>query len=110
MPWRSAIILLNIIAITTAGVLTGCTYTGPSNVKKGQPMPDKTIEQVLQDNTDQWMAISGVEGTAIGLSKGKPCIKIFTSSKPQQLQDQIPSTAEGYPVIIEETGSFRALD
>jgi hypothetical protein len=73
-------------------------------------VPDKTIEQVLQDNTDQWMAIPGVEGTAIGLSKGKPCIRIFTSSKPQQLKDKIPSTVEGYPVIIEETGSFQALD
>lgn len=73
-------------------------------------MPDKTIEQVLQDYTDQWMAIQGVEGTAIGLFEGKPCIRIFTSLKPKQLQDKIPSTAEGYPVIIQETGSFHAMD
>jgi hypothetical protein len=73
-------------------------------------MPDKTIQQVLQDNTDQWMTIPGVEGTAIGLFKGKPCIRIFTSSKPQQLKDKIPSTVEGYPVIIEESGSFHSLD
>ncbi|MBW7988498.1 MAG: hypothetical protein FVQ84_00520 [Planctomycetes bacterium] len=110
MARRSAIILLNIIAITTAGNVAGCTYSSYSNFKKGQPMPDKTIEQVLQDNTDQWMAIPGVEGTAIGLFKGKPCIRIFTSSKPQQLKDKIPSTLEGYPVIIEETGLFRAID
>jgi len=56
------------------------------------------------------MAISGVEGTAIGLYESKPCIMIFTSSKPQQLQDKIPSTIEGYPVIIEETGEFHTLD
>ena len=73
-------------------------------------MPSKTIEQVQQEHTDEWMAIPGVEGTAIGLYEGKPCIKIFTSSKPQQLQNKIPSTIEGYPVIIEETGEFRALD
>jgi hypothetical protein len=107
---RTAIILLNIIAIRTAGNVAGCSYSGYSNFKKGQPMPDKTIEQVLQDNTGQWMAIPGVEGTAIGLYEGKPCIRIFTSLKPQQLQNKIPSTAKGYPVIIEETGSFRALD
>jgi hypothetical protein len=110
MSWRTAIILLNIIAITTAGNVAGCYRTRSRDIEKGQSMPDKTIEQVLQDNTDQWMAIPGVEGTAIGLFKGKPCIRIFTSSKPQQLQDKVPSTAEGYPVIIEETGSFRALD
>ncbi len=104
------IILPNIIAITTAGNVAGCTYAGSSNIKKEQPMPDKTIEQVLQDNTDKWMAILGVEGTAIGLCEGKPCIRIFTSAKPQQLKDKMPSKVEGYPVIIEETASFRALD
>ncbi len=73
-------------------------------------MPERAIEQVQEEHTDAWMAISGVEGTAIGLSEGKPCIKIFTSSKPQQILEKIPSTVEGYPVIIEETGAFRALD
>ncbi|MHC4241272.1 MAG: hypothetical protein ACYS3N_08125 [Planctomycetota bacterium] len=73
-------------------------------------MPDKTIEQIQEAHTDEWMAIPGVEGTAIGLCEGKPCIRIFSSSKAQQLKDKIPSTVEGYPVIIEETGSFRALD
>ena len=110
MVWRIAIILLNIIFITTAGNVAGCSCIGSSDPGKGQSMPDKTIKQVLQDNTDQWMAIPGVEGTAIGLFKGKPCIRIFTSLKPEQLKDKIPSTVEGYPVIIEETGSFHALD
>jgi len=73
-------------------------------------MPAKSIEQVLKENTDPWMAIDGVEGTAIGMYKGKPCIKIFTSVKAQELRGKIPSVVEGYPVIIEETGVFRALD
>jgi len=73
-------------------------------------MTERTIEQVQEEYTDEWMAIPGVEGTAIGLYQGKPCIRIFTSSKPQQLRDKIPLTVEGYPVIIEETGAFRALD
>ena len=105
-----AIILLSIGAMSAAGSLTGCSYTGSSDLEKGRYMTERTIEQVLKDRTDEWMAIPGVEGTAIGLYEGKPCIKIFTSSKPQQLRDKIPSTVEGYPVIIEETGAFRALD
>ena len=78
--------------------------------EKGQSMSERTIEQVLKDHSDQWMAIPGVEGTAIGLFEDKPCIKIFASSKIQNMQDKIPSTVEGYPVIIEETGEFRALE
>ena len=105
-----AIVLLNIGIMTTAGIFTGCSYTGFSGLEKGQSMPERTIEQVKEEYTDDWMAIPGVEGTAIGLSEGKPCIKIFTSSKPQEIQDKIPSTVEGYPVIIEETGAFRALE
>jgi hypothetical protein len=50
------------------------------------------------------------EGTANGFYKGKPCIKVFSSVNPQKLQDRIPSSIEGYPAIIEETGIFRALE
>ena len=73
-------------------------------------MPEKAIEQVQKEHIPLWMAISGVEGTAIGLSDNKPCIKIFTSVRPHELQGKIPSVVEGYPVIIKETGTFRALD
>jgi hypothetical protein len=73
-------------------------------------MPGKTIEQVQQEHTDEWMMIPGVEGTAIGLSEGKPCITVFSSVKADELRAKIPSTVEGYPVIIKETGTFRALE
>jgi len=110
MVKQIVIVLLNVCTLTAAGILAGCSYTGPSDHEKGQYMTERTIEQVLKDKTDQWMDMPGVVGTAIGLYEGKPCIKIFTSSKPQQLRDKIPSTIEGYPVIIEETGAFRALE
>ncbi|HUU17998.1 MAG TPA: hypothetical protein VMW72_12670 [Sedimentisphaerales bacterium] len=110
MVKQIAIVMLSIGAIIAAGSITGCCYTGPSDLEKGQSMPKRTIEQVQEEHTDAWMAIPGVEGIAIGLYEGKPCIRIFTSRKPQQLRDKIPSTVEGYPVIIEETGAFRALD
>ena len=54
------------------------------------------------------MAIEGVEGVAIGLFEDKPCIKIFSSRKTEDLRGQIPRKVEGYPVIIEESGTFRA--
>ncbi|MEA3360996.1 MAG: hypothetical protein U9R17_16545 [Thermodesulfobacteriota bacterium] len=72
-------------------------------------MAGKTIEQALNEKTDEWMAIPGVEGVAIGLFKESPCIKIFTSIDPEELRFKIPSTVENYPVVIEETGPFHAL-
>ena len=72
-------------------------------------MTGKTIEQVLNEKTDEWMDIPGVEGAAIGIFKGSPCIKIFISINPEKLKFKITSTVENYPVIIEETGTFHAL-
>jgi len=72
-------------------------------------MSERTIQRVLQDNTGKWMEIFGVEGTAISVSEGQPCITIFSSIKAEELQAKIPSIVEGYPVVIKETGTFRAL-
>ena len=107
---ETAIVLLNITAISAASSVTGCSYTPAGDVEKERPMPKRAIDQVQQEYTDEWMAIPGVEGTAIGLFEGKPCIKVFSSRKADELRGKIPSTVEGYPVIIEETGAFRALE
>ena len=73
-------------------------------------MPEKTIEQVLEERTSEWLAIPGVVGSAVGMFEDSVCIKILTSANPQQIRHKIPLTVENYPVIIEQTGTFRALD
>ena len=70
----------------------------------------RSIEQVQEDYTEKWMNISGVEATAIGQYKGKPCIMVFISINTSELRVKIPSTIEGYPVIIKDTGKFNALN
>ena len=107
---RIALALGFCAAACLAGSLTGCSSGDTSGREEGQQMPQRTIEQVQEEHTDAWMAIPGVEGTAIGLFKGKPCIKIFASVKARKLRNKIPSKVEGYPVIIEETGTFRPLE
>ena len=110
MSRQIPLIVLSIGAITTAVGLSGCPQSNTSSPQKGERMPGKTIEQVLNERTNEWMAIPRVVGVAIGISKGKPCIRIFASVRPQQLQAKIPPTIEGYRVIIEQTGPFRALN
>ena len=70
----------------------------------------KTIEQVQNEYTDEWMKIHGIEGTAIGIYKGKPCITVFSSIDAQKLQNRIPVIVEGYPVVIELTGKFHSFE
>ena len=73
-------------------------------------MDDRTIEQVHEAYTHEWIAIPGIQGTAIGFFEDKPCIRVFSSRPAEELQPPIPSVVEGYPVIIEVIGTFRALD
>ena len=111
MLCRMTIVLLGIGVLAGASILAGCcSCADPSDPGKGQSMPQQTIEQVQEEHTDEWMAIPGVQGTAIGMSEGKPCILILSSVKSETLQDKIPSTVQGYPVIVRETGAFHALD
>lgn len=86
---------------------------GHEQLGKGQqdrPMRDKTILEVLEEQTPGLMAMPGVVGTAQGECEGKPCIKIYVVEKTAELIQQIPSVLEGYPVEIQETGEIRALD
>ena len=101
--------LLGIVTLVLSSVL-GCRERRGETSEQVQQMSQKTIIQVQEEHTGQWMAIPGVVGTAIGSSEGKPCIKIFTAVPAEQIRAKIPSTVEGYPVVIEETGVFRALD
>jgi hypothetical protein len=94
-----------ILLALAALVVAGCA---DDDSQKGKTMSDKSIQQVLSEKTGEWMAIEGVVGTAIGLCDDKPCIKVFTSSDPAQLQTKIPSTVENHPVVVERIGEVRA--
>ncbi len=72
-------------------------------------MPKKSIEEVLSEHTRDLMSLSGVVGAGQGLCNGQPCIKVFVIKKTHELEEKIPKTLEGYPVVIEETGRIRAF-
>lgn len=72
-------------------------------------MAERPIGQVKAEHTDEWMRIPGVVGTAIGLHEGRPSILVMTSVDPDQIDTEIPKSVEGYPVVIQNTGEFRAL-
>jgi hypothetical protein len=72
-------------------------------------MPARTIQDVLQEHAQRWMAIPGVTGAAIGASEGRPCIIIFVCQKTEDLMAVLPEQIEGHRVVVEESGAFRAL-
>ena len=105
-----SIFKISLVPITIFFLVAG--FTNCANQKQAQQnkMTNKTIEQVLKEHTDHLMSLPGVVGTAQGELDGKPCIKVFVVKKTPELTKQIPANLEGFPVIIEETGEFKALD
>ena len=109
---KNAIVILTLLmgAILSSAVLAGCSSSGSGDSRKGLAVTERTIEQVQEAHTKEWMTIPGVEGTGIGLCEDKPCIIVFSSRTAEELKDKIPSSVEGYPVTIRKSGTFRALD
>ena len=104
------VVIFSIGMIVLVSCFVGCGKKNVNDRGGRIKMAAKTIEEVLEENTGRWMSISGVVGTAIGEFKGKPCIKILVVKKTPELTGKIPSTIEGFPVIIKQTGEIRALD
>jgi hypothetical protein len=99
-----------IIVAAFCAVAAMCTPKPGNDQQREGSMPGKTIQAVLQEHSDSLMSLPGVVGTAIGQCEAKPCIKVLVAKKTPALLGKIPSTLEGFPVAVEETGEIRALD
>ncbi len=74
-------------------------------------MNKKTIEEAKKEWEARLMAIPGVTGVAIGLTKDHQhtCIKVYVDQQASKQAAQIPSEIEGYPVEVEIRGMFKPL-
>lgn len=64
------------------------------------------IDDALRD-AERWLdEIDGVEGVARGKTEGDDCITVFVSSR--STAGEIPQSLHGYPVVVEEAGTFHA--
>ena len=93
-----------------AATMVSCSREQAEIGQEDPSMPNKSLEEILQEYTDSLMTMSGVGGTAQGLCDGEPCIRVFVIKKSDELMGQIPPMIEGYPVDVQETGEFRKLD
>jgi hypothetical protein len=98
--------------ITALLLLVGAmACSGPGRPGAGREtrttMTRKSIDQVLAAHNDSLMAMPGVVGTAIGLCDGERCIKVFTADAATGGKGTIPSSLEGYRVVVEVTGPIR---
>ena len=100
--------LIGFETLLIAVIVVSCANQPADGHKGVNSIPAKTIEEVLQTHTGTLISIPGVVGTAQGLCNGKPCILVFVAKKSPDLEQKIPHSIAGYPVVIQETGEFRA--
>lgn len=73
-------------------------------------MPDDTLKVVITRHAARLLSLPDVVGIAEGETIGAPCIRVFVARKTEELLGSIPKNLDGWPVVVEETGGFRALN
>lgn len=84
----------------------------PTAIKDPQaPKPLRDINAVLADHDKELMAIQGVVGVCVGLSRDgtTPCLRVMLARKDSSVEHHIPRALEGHPVVTEVTGEIRPL-
>jgi hypothetical protein len=107
MYLKAIILFIGIVALGSSA--DPCAGQRGNDRSGEEGLPEKSIEEVLKRHTPELMSKPGVVGTGQSLCGGQPCIKVFVSRETPELKEEIPDTLEGYPVVIEESGKFRAL-
>lgn len=102
------ILTFSIVMILSCSIATFAKEADKNRGEETQ-VSKKTIEEVLKEHSSKLMSIPGVVGTGQSICNGQPCIKVFVSRKTEELERKIPKTLEGYPVVIQESGKFKAL-
>jgi hypothetical protein len=106
-PIRMIVFGIAIVVIPVIALLYATEQINTN--QKGKIPPDQQIEQILKAHNQDLLSLPGVNGTAIGVKEGKPCIKVYVSEKSPELDQKIPSQLSGYPVEVEEKGEIQTL-
>lgn len=70
----------------------------------------KPIEEVQKEHSSRLMSLPGAIGVGIGKAGNQPCIMVFVEKITTALQAAAPDHLDGYPVVLEESGKFDALN
>ena len=68
----------------------------------------RPIDDVLKTSTPRLLAIPGVVGVGEGQLEGKPAVQVMVVELTSELRRRLPTTLNGHPVQIVETGVIRA--
>ncbi len=103
--FKGLVALAYLVLVAAAGA-----QPGRAGQEERAPMPEKTIEAVLETHSPRLMSLPGVVGVGEGRCAGAPCVKVLVLEKTPELVERIGVVIEGYKIEVVETGEIRALD
>ena len=72
--------------------------------------PKSNINIVIERYAPELMTVEGVVGVYAGtLDNGVSCIAVMIRKRTAQIDKKLPTSLEGYPVSIRETGMLRQM-
>lgn len=100
--WLPSCCFIVVLAIVTIG----CQTEREEKIN----LPERDIKTVMEAHAAELMAIPGVTAVAIGELEDKtPCIKIYIIERSEFLDSKIPSSLEGYPVVVTVSGEITPM-
>lgn len=107
VPLKWLGVLVSIIFLI---VSIGCGSEQQKKNERNSMAPSRSIDSVKEAHTSEFMNIPGVVGVYVGeTDDGILYIGVMVKKTTPELERQIPSTLEGYPVHVEETGEIKPL-
>jgi hypothetical protein len=91
-------------------VITGILIYMNNSVsaKNSEAIQMKSIEQVQREIEEEVMSLKEVTTVYIGQQDNKSVIKVGVEKLDPNIIERIPTQKDGYKVIVEQTGKFRA--
>lgn len=83
---------------------------GEASAASAPGVPGGTIRSALERHAPRLLALPGVAGVAEGESGGRSCIVVYVAAPVgEATAAALPAELDGWPVVVRESGEFRAL-
>ena len=105
---RCSVVVFLLLFLSTCAHTTQSAFHQPGQQKS---MTRKDINTVLKEHEKELLAAPGVVGVYVGLLPDDKtlCLKVMVIKNTEELNQKIPKSIEGHPVVIEESGVIRPL-
>ena len=108
MPHIRATVSVSLVVLAVSSIVVCHQNMAQST----SPRPNRDINVVLAAHDKELLAIADVVGVYAGTMQDSqtPCLRVMLARKNPESERKIPRMIDGYPVVIQVTGTIRALD